>query len=236
MAAIANGNKSIFQPAADVKDAFQEGFYGRIAGADFYENERTWTATYSSDVTGTTDAASLVTDGGTSVDMHSTVVSPTVGETFTIAGVYAAHPETKASLGYLQQYVITVTSAGAAVTVSPTIYLGLSSTTAAKRNVCKASGAALALTDFDSATLTFGAAASASNRQNIMYHKDAFAFVTAELPLMDDAIKCVRMTKDNLSLRVWQASDIRNDEMLIRIDILYGFKSLRPEWAVRLTN
>jgi hypothetical protein len=47
-----------------VKKAFTEGYYSRTAMADFYENERTWTLTNGSDVTGTTDAASLVTDGG----------------------------------------------------------------------------------------------------------------------------------------------------------------------------
>jgi len=42
--------------------------------------------------------------------------------------------------------------------------------------------------------------------------------------------------QDGLSLRVWQASDIRNDELLMRIDILYGFAALRPEWACRITS
>jgi hypothetical protein len=69
-----------------------------------------------------------------------------------------------------------------------------------------------------------------------MYHKDAFAFVTADLPLMDDAHKCVRRVQDGLSMRVWQASDIRNDELLMRIDILYGWLVARPEWAARISN
>lgn len=69
-----------------------------------------------------------------------------------------------------------------------------------------------------------------------MYHKDAFTFVTADLPIMDDAAKCVRRTQDGLSLRVWQASDIRNDEMLTRIDILYGGKTVRAPWACRISN
>jgi hypothetical protein len=51
---------------------------------------------------------------------------------------------------------------------------------------------------------------------------------------MDDAHKCVRRNSEGLSMRVWQASDIRNDELLMRIDILYGFAALRPEWACRL--
>ena len=236
MASVANGIKGLFLPKTEVERAWRDGFIGQTAASTFYENERTWSLTNISDVTGTTDAASLVTDGGTTVDMHSTVVSPAVGSVFTIDGVYACHPETKAAYAHLQQFTVTATSAGAGCTVSPTIYLGLSDSTAAKRNVCSASGAALALTDFNSKTLTFHGAASTTYRQNLMYHRDAFTFVTADLPLMDDAHKCVRMTKDGISLRVWQASDIRNDELLLRIDVLYGFKTLRPAWACRISN
>ena len=82
--------------------------------------------------------------------------------------------------------------------------------------------------------MTFSGAASTTYAQPLMYHKEAFQFVTADLPLMDDAHKCVRRTQDGLSMRVWQASDIRNDELLMRIDILYGMAALRPEWACRM--
>lgn len=236
MASISNGIKGLFLPQNEVERAWREGYIAHTAMCDFYENERGYSHTNIADVTGTTDAASLVTDGGNSVDMHTTVVSPAVGSVFTIADVYAAHAETKQSLGFLQQFVITATSASGAVTVSPTIYLGLSAATAAKQNVCKADGTLLALTDFNSKTLTFVGAASTTYKQNLMYHRDAFAFVTADLPLMADAAKCVRETQDGISIRVWQGSDIRNDEMLMRLDILYGFAALRPEWACRITN
>ena len=236
MASVSNGIKGLFHPSDQVEKSFREGFLAHTAMADLYENERTWSLTNIADVTGTTDAASLVTDGGSTVDMHTTVVSPAVGCVFTIAGVYACHPETKQAYSHLQQFTVTTTSAGAGCTVSPTIYVGLSGTTAAKRNVCASDGSALALTDFNSKTLTFVGSASTSYRQNLMYHRDAFTFVTADLPLMDGANKCVRMTQDGISLRVWQDADIRNDELLMRIDILYGFKTLRPYWSCRITN
>jgi len=237
MASIVNGNKALFSPENQVKKAFTEGYYARSAMADFYENERTWTQAYGSDVTGTTDAAALVTDGGTTLSMNSTLAVGTlvVGEVFTIADVYDCHPETKQAYGHLKQFVITAIGAST-VTVSPAITLGLSPSTAAKRNVCKSTGAPLALTDFNSKTITFFGAANTSYRNNLMYHQDAFTFVTADLPLMDDAHKCVRKEQDGLSIRVWMASDIRNDELLMRLDILYGFKTLRPEWSCRITN
>jgi hypothetical protein len=58
--------------------------------------------------------------------------------------------------------------------------------------------------------------------------------VTADLPLMDDAHRCVRKQQDGISLRVWQASDIVNDRLLMRIDILFGYATIRPAWACRL--
>ncbi len=231
MSSIVNGVKNIFHPGNQIQEAFREGFYARSAMADFYENERTYTHTNISDVTGTTDSAALVTDGGTTVDMHTTVVSPNVGTIFTIAGVYDCHPETKQAYSSLKNYTIVATSASGGCTVSPAIYL-----TGAKKNVVSSTGGTLVPTDFDSKTLTFFGAGSGSYRQNLMYHRDAFTFVTADLPIMDDAAKCVRRTQDGISLRVWQASDIRNDELLMRIDILYGFKTLRPEWSCRVSN
>jgi hypothetical protein len=232
MASIVNGNKALFMPDSQIKKAFTEGFYGRSAMADFYENERTWSVTNGADVTGSTDAAALVTDGGSNVDMHTlvAVADQRVGQVFTIAGVYACHPETKQSYGTLQQFVITAIGSST-TTVSPTIYL-----TGAKKNVVSSTSATLLTTDFNAQVVTFYGSASTSYRSNLMYHKDAFTFVSADLPLMDDAAKCVRKTQDGLSVRVWMASDIRNDELLMRIDMLYGFKTLRSAWACRINN
>jgi hypothetical protein len=38
---------------------------------------------------------------------------------------------------------------------------------------------------------------------------------------------------DGLSLRIVRAYDINNDNLPCRIDILYGKKTIRPEWAAR---
>jgi len=230
MAAIVNANKGLFTPDNQIKKAFTEGYYGRSAMADFYENERTYTHAVGSDVTVSTSSSAAVTDGGTNITMNSTDGNINKGDVFTVAGVYACHPETKRSLGYLQQFVATAASTGA-VTVSPATVL-----TGAKQNVCSSASAQLAVTAFDSQVLTFVGTASTSYRHNLMYHRDAFAFVSADLPVMDDAHKCVVKRLDGLSMRVWMASDIRNDELLIRLDVIYGFKTFRPAWATRITN
>lgn len=230
MGGLVNGVAAYFNPSNAITSQYREGLIARTSMADYYENERIWTLTNSSDVTANTNADALVTDGGSTIAVSSDLAQAdqVVGSVFTVAGVYACHPETKAAYRHLQQFVVTATGA-TSVTVSPTIYLS-----GAKQNVCSSAGAALAITDFNEKALTFVGAASTSYAQPLMYHKEAFQFITADLPLMDDAHKCVIKQKDGLSMRVWQGSDIRNDELLMRIDILYGMAALRPAWACRM--
>lgn len=230
MGGLVNGVSAYFNPSSAIGDQYKEGLVARTSMADYYENERVWTMTNGADVTGDTDAAALVTDGGSTIDMHTLipVADVNVGQVFTVAGVYACHPETKAAYSNLQQFTITAIGA-TTLTIAPATYL-----TGAKKNVCSSTGATLATTAFDAKAVTFVGGASTSYAQSLMYHKEAFQFVTADLPLMDDAAKCVRRSQDGLSMRVWQASDIRNDELLMRIDILYGMSALRPEWASRM--
>ena len=230
MGSIVNGTKSLFQDSTQIREAFREGFISRNAMADWYENERTYAHTNgSSDNTGTVN--DTVASGDTAVTLASMGVSKTItaGSIITFAGCYDIHPETKAAYSHLKQFVITAdatTDGAEAVTVSVSPAINF---TADENQNCSA-----VPTNTGAALIT--GSASTAYQQNLMYHKDAFTFVTANLPIMDDAHRCVRRTKDGLGLRVWQGSDIVNDELLTRIDILYGWKTIRPEWACRITN
>jgi hypothetical protein len=238
MANIVNGLKGLFHDGQQIKEQYREGLMGRTGGADWYENDRVWTLPLSSDVSGTTDVAAVVTDGGTTLSADTAApVTLALYTTFTIAGVYACHPETKQSLGFLRTFINTAgTGSGGDMTVSPPFYL-----TGAKQNVCSVSSAVLLTTDFNSQALvpTNGNTATTVNKayqMGLMYHKEAFQFVTADLPMMGGSANCSIRRQDGLSMRVWQDTDIRNDEMLMRIDMLYGFAALRPEWACRMVD
>lgn len=227
MGGMVNGLKGLFQDSAQIKEAMREGFYGRLAMADLYENEKVWTMPNSADVAGTLDTYTVV-EGDTDLTVTGFSAAAVAGMVFTIAGVYDCHPETKAAYSHLKQFVVT-SATTTVINFSPAIRIS-----GARKNVSSATGADISPST--TAAITFVGNASTNYQQSLMYHKDAFTFVTADLPIMDDAAKCVRRTQDGLSLRVWQGSDIRNDEMLTRIDILYGGLTLRPEWATRITS
>lgn len=222
MASLVKGVASYFNPSGAVEKQYKEGMIARTSMADYYENERVWSLPNAADVATTLDTYT-VTEGDTSLTVAALSEAPVAGMVFTIAGVYDVHPETKAAYASLKQFVVGTGSTTTNVVFTPAFY---SSASGALQNASAVPGT--------TAAVTFVGSASTSYVQPLMYHKEAFQFVTADLPLMDDAIKCARRVQDGLSLRVWQASDIRNDELLMRIDILYGFAALRPEWACRM--
>lgn len=224
MAGMVNGLKGLFQDSSQIKQQYREGMIGRTAGADWYENERMYAHTNGADVAGAINQTSF-SNGLSSLTVDALTAAPEVGSVFTIATVYAVHPETKQAYSHLQQFVVTdaTTPSTTSFSFSPAVYWS-----GPHQNVDSSPA--------ENDVLAFVGSASTSYLQNLYYHKEAYQFVSADLPIMDDAHKCVRSEKDGLSLRVWMGSDIRNDELLMRLDILYGFAALRPEWACRVTN
>lgn len=222
MGGLVSGVATYFNDSGALSEQYKEGFVKRTGMATFYENERIWTLTNTGDIAGAINAGTL-TSGITSLTVNNLSVAPTEGMVFTVAGVYEVHPETKVAYSNLKQFVVGSGSTTTNLVFTPAM---IYDTTNPRQNC---SGAPVT-----TAAIDFVGALSTSYMQPLMYHKEAFQFITADLPLMDDAHKCVRRVQDGISLRVWQASDIRNDELLMRIDILYGKAALRPRWACRM--
>jgi hypothetical protein len=70
----------------------------------------------------------------------------------------------------------------------------------------------------------------------VVYHKDAFAFATADLPLPDGVHFAARKVQEGISMRVVRAYDINNDQFPCRIEVLYGYRAIRPEIACRILS
>jgi hypothetical protein len=221
MGGMVNGLKGLFQDSEQIRKQYREGMIGRTAMADWYENDRMWTMPNSGDVAGEINGGTL-TSGITSLTVDGFTAAPVAGMVFTIEGTYDVHPETKVAYPHLKQFTVT-SATTTTINFTPAV---IWDTTDPRQN-CSGQP-----TDNDD--ITFVGSASTNYAQQLMYHKDAFQFVTADLPLMGGADKCVRRQSEGLSMRVWQDGDIRNDELLMRIDILYGFAALRPEWACRI--
>lgn len=220
MASMVNAYSALFHDQMEIKKQYRDGFISRNSGFDWYENERIWTLTTGSDHTTVTVNDASIADGDTALTTAGGNVK--AGTIFTIDNVYAVHPETKQSLGYLQQFTMTA-DATTSWTFTPAYYA-----TGANQNVN-----ALPVTG---AAITLVGSASTAYEQHLAYHKDAFAFVSADLEMPKGIDFASRQNLDGLSVRIARQWDVNNDNMPCRLDVLYGYEAIRPEWACRITG
>jgi hypothetical protein len=229
-AGLVEGMKGLFNPVSTISRQFKNGLMGEgILGLE----ELNMSQSIKQHTTGSRTGAHTVTttvstQGQATINITGTGTQTiALGDVFTISGVYAVNPQTRESTGSLQQFVVTeaataVAGAYTAVKISPAIYTSTN---------------ALATVDSfpqSSATVTFIGAASTQYPQNLVYHKDAISFATADLLLPQGVDMASRQVHNGISLRVVRQYDINNDRLPCRIDVLYGFNTIRAPMAVRM--
>ena len=223
--------KGLFHDDDGIARQYREGSMGRTAGFDFYENTQLATRTNGQRggtpvLNGATasGATQIVTDGWTA----SAANRVKKGDIFTISGVNRVHPESKIDTGVAQTFVVTADassdgSGNATLSISPAIV-----STGAAQNVSAVPA--------DNAPLSFQGNASAAFGQSMLFHEDAFTFATADLVMPRGVDWAAREVYDGISMRIVRQYDINNDKFPTRLDILYGYKTLRPQLACRLAN
>lgn len=228
-ASLIEGTKGLFNPTGYLSKVFKSGMMGEgILGYDEINMSQS-IPTHTTGDWGTTITvtSTLSTQGTTSVGISFTGSSKTwnVGDVFTIADCYAVNPQTRQSTGSLQQFVVTAAVTGsstATLTVSPAIYT---------------SSNALATVDsFPVAgkTVTMLGSANTVYPQNLVYHKNAIAFATADLIMPRGVDMASRQNHNGISMRIVRQYDINNDRMPCRVDVLFGSNVIRPAGAARM--
>lgn len=224
MAGMTNGLKGLFNEASQITKQYREGQMGRTSMADWYANEKMISLTNPSDVAFAINGGTL-TSGITNLTINGTAVAPTVGTSFTVDAIYDVDPITKASTGKLKWFQVQSGSTTTSLNFLPAMNFD----TANANQNCSG-------TPVTPAVITFHGSASTAYNQSLMFQKQAFTFVSAPLPKNASNDDCSVRTEDNLSIRVWTGSDIVNDRSICRIDLLCGWKSLRPEFACRISS
>lgn len=172
-----------------------------------------------------TGTQTLNTDGWT----NSTVGILKKGDVFTIAGVFAVNPVSKATLPFLRQFVVMAdadsgaSTGPAALTISPPIIVS-----GAQQTVSAAPA--------DNAAITVLGTGGTGYRQNMIFHKNAFSLAMVPLVKQPGAIDVARQSYKGISVRVTPYYTGSNDTSAWRLDILYGKKAIDPRLATRLSG
>jgi hypothetical protein len=229
---IVDALKGLFQSSTEIKNQYESGNMGLAAGFKWSMDQNVQTHTLgplggASPLTNgvpTSGATTLVTDGWTAAAASRLKK----GDVFTIANVFAVNPQSRQSTGQLRQFTVTADvssdgSGNATIPISPAITL-----TGPTQNVSALPA--------DNAAITVFGVASTLATANMAYHRDAFVLACADLPLPGGVDMASRVSDKQLGLsaRMVRAYNINTDELPCRLDVLYGWKTVYPEFACRI--
>jgi hypothetical protein len=216
------GFSGLFNAASKVSGQYTTGYmqdsFGLMPGMDQNVDVHTNGAATATNVNGAGQSGSAITvvavAGGTL----------TRGTSITFPGCFAVNPQTRLSTGVLANWVVTADVAAAAVSIpiSPTMV-----TSGAYQNA--------------SASPTTGApyvivgAASTGYATNVGFHEDAFtlAMVPMALPEAGTGAKVTQKSDDGFTVKVTDFYDGINDNMIMRLDVLFGWVAPYPELACK---
>lgn len=215
------------------KPAYRQGETGKVANIDLYMTQNVAAHTVGSDVSGTVNqsiTSSTTTYASVKDTMQQTITVASLnlnpGDVFTIADVNDVNPVTKVNTGYSKQFTCISYSSNSLVFYPAMIWSG------AFQNVAIINGT----TDLNTKAITAVGTANNIYRQNMVFHKNAFALVSVPLISPPGAVDVGRQTYKGTSVRVIPVYDGINDESMWRLDVLYGVKAVDPRLAVRLSG
>jgi len=222
MARTVSSLTGLFNPSPDISKQYKNArMYDALNFSWFMDQ------TVVNHTVGTFSAGGTVNSGsqtGTTIAVNAITGTLKKGDIITFAGVNGVNRVTKQSTGALQQFVVTadVLTGGTSVTIYPAIVPPNAGNAVQYQTVTAspANGAAMALV----------ANAGATYRQNFVYAKQAVTMVTADLE-MPPNVKGAREQMDGVSMRAVTQYVIGTDQTADRLDVLFGWLFVRPEWA-----
>ena len=210
----------LFNPQVRISEQYETGIISKdTLGFDWMYHQTTQVHTVGSFSAGTVNGSGQT---GSTLTVNAITGTLNQGDVITIAGVYAINRLTGASQGQLRQFVVTANVASGATSIP--IYPAIVPAPAAF-NTVTASPA-------NSAAISLVMPASSQYRQNIAYYPEAFTLATADLEMPTaGVVQAARANFDGISLRMIEAYDVMSDSLITRLDILYGYAAIRPEWS-----
>lgn len=227
---LADALKGIFE-ATMAEDFIRGGRLGRLGNLQIFQDQNIVRHTVGAigDNTAVVNEGSGMAEGDTAISLDgysNSVPTLTAGDVFTVAGVNAVNPVSKADTGKLQQFVVTTAKTGSGNATADVAFLP----------EVRSSGAYQTVTALpaDGAVVTFLGTASTAYPHNLAFHKNALALVMVPVQLPDAAVFKARVNHNGMSIRVIKAYDVVNDEEIIRLDILEGNAPIYPELGAKL--
>lgn len=224
MARTVSALSGLFNPTKTISRQFESAQIYDALNFAWFEDQTAIKHTTGSFSAGTVNGAGQT---GLSLTVNPITGTLNKGDIITVAGVSQVNRITKISLQQPRQFVVTANVAAGATSIPiyPAIVPPVGGNPVQYQTVdaSPANGAAI----------TLAHNASEVHRRNIAYAPEAVTLVTADLYTPSKGVEeAARAVFDNISMRMLTQYVIGTDQLATRLDVLYGYAWLRPEWAV----
>lgn len=226
-ARVVSSLSGLFNPSTRISEQYQSGQMKNALGFDWASDQTVIKHTTGSFTAGTVNGANQT---GTTIVTNAITGTLNVGDIITFAGVFAVNRVTKQSTGMLRQFVLTAAAANGATSLSiyPALTPAVGGVAVQYQTVTNSPA--------NSATITLATLPGSVYRKNLAFSPDAITLATADLEIPGGVQEASRKVYDNISMRMVTAFQIGTNETITRLDILYGYCFIRPEWVCAVAD
>jgi hypothetical protein len=221
----------LFNPTPRISEQYNTGAMRDALGYLWMRDQTVIKHRNGSFTAGTVNGANQT---GTTLLVNPITGSLNQGDIITIAGVNAVNRITKVTTGQPRQFVVTAPapSGSTSINIFPALVPGTQN-----YNPDTGNGAQQYQTvDFSPANAAPIALTSLPNavyRKNFLFAPEAVTMAAADLELPTGSVsEAYRESFDNISIRMVTGYLLGTDVTVTRMDVLYGYVWVRPEWAV----
>lgn len=230
MARVVQSLAGLFNPSAKIGRQFDKAMvYEDVLGFDWNKDQ-----TVVKHTVGTFTAGTVAGAGQTGLTLVTNAITGTLalGDIITIAGVNSVNRVTSKDNGTLAQFVLTAAAANGATSLSiyPAIVSPVGGQAVQYQTVTASPGNAAVI------SLALSIPPSSVYRKNIAFIPEAVTMATADLELPRGVHEAHREAMDGISMRMLTAYDVKSDEFITRMDVLYGYLWIRPEWICAVAD
>lgn len=215
----------LLNPATEISEQYRRGQMKNGLGFDWLKDQTVIKHTTGSFTAGTVNGAN---QSGLTLTVNAITGTLNQGDIITIAGVNGVNRVTKQDQGTLRQFVVTasVLSGATSIPIYPAIVPPNSVDGSNVQYQTVASSPA------NLAAISLTTPANGVYRKNFGFAPEAITMATADLVApTQGVVEVARHMYDGISMRMLTSYIPGTDQLVTRLDVLFGYLFIRPEWV-----
>ncbi len=215
----------LLNPVTEISEQYRRGAMKNGLGFDWLKDQTVIKHTTGTFTAGTVNGANQT---GLTLTVNAITGTLNQGDIITLASVNGVNRVTKQDQGTLRQFVVTAAVASGATSIP--IYPAIVPPNVVDGSVVQYQ--TVTASPANSATILLTTPASSVYRKNFGFAPEALTMATADLVAPSQGVvEVARHMYDGISMRMLTSYIPNTDQLVTRLDVLFGYVFLRPEWC-----